>query len=305
MVKSKIKNVKYKKNKLIPKKSDLTAWILIVPFLLGLYFFGIRPKVVGLGLSFFEMEGFKATAFAGWKNYVSVIRNTEFLKTLANTVGYVVWSLLIGFWVPIFVAVMLNELVHLRGTLKVLMYLPNLVPALAVSMIWYFFYQPGEAGVLNQIIMKFGGEPWVWLQDKNAVIPLIIISKTWQGFGSTVIFYLAAVQGINQELYEAARIDGAGIVMRIKQITLPHVAPIALLMLVKQVIGIFQITSEPMTMTGGGPNGASMSLGLLSYQYMFDYFKPGNALAVGSITFAILMVASIFYFVLEKKVDIY
>lgn len=151
----------------------------------------------------------------------------------------------------------------------------------------------------------FGGEPQVWLQDKNLVIPLIIISMTWRGFGSTVVFYLAALQGINQELYEAARIDGAGIIKRAKTITLPHLAPIALLMFVKQIIGIFQIQSEPMLMTGGGPNGASLSLNLQSYYYMFNYFQTERALALGTITFAILMIANIFYFRIEKKLEIY
>lgn len=287
------------------KKVDMAAWILCVPFILSLYFFHIRPIIIGLSYSFCEMKGFSPIGFAGLDNFISVIRDTAFIKTLINTVMYTVWSLVIGFWVPIFVAVIVNELVHFRGTLKVMMYLPCIVPSLAASLIWYFFYQPGQAGVLNQVILMFGGEPQVWLQDKNLVIPLIIISMTWRGFGSTVVFYLAALQGINQELYEAARIDGAGIIKRAKTIALPHLAPIALLMFVKQIIGIFQIQSEPMLMTGGGPNGASLSLNLQSYYYMFNYFQTERALALGTITFAILMITNIFYFRIEKKLEIY
>ena len=287
------------------KKVDMAAWILCVPFIFGLYFFQIRPIIIGLSYSFCEMKGFSPIGFAGLDNFISVIRDTAFIKTLINTVMYTVWSLVIGFWVPIFVAVIVNELVHFRGTLKVMMYLPCIVPSLAASLIWYFFYLPGQAGVLNQVILMFGGEPQVWLQDKNLVIPLIIISMTWRGFGSTVVFYLAALQGINQELYEAARIDGAGIITRVKTIALPHLAPIALLMFVKQIIGIFQIQSEPMLMTGGGPNGASLSLNLQSYYYMFNYFQTERALALGAITFVILMIANIFYFRIEKKLEIY
>lgn len=165
-----------------------------------------------------------------------------------------------GYWLPIVVAIMLNELVHFRGTFKVLMYLPVIIPGLAVSLIWYFFYQPGEAGVLNQIILNLGGQARMWLQNAKETIPLIVASMTWRGFGSTVIFYLAALQGINQELYEAAMMDGAGILKRITTITLPHMSSVALLMLVKQIIGIFQISQEPLAMTGGGPNGASLWL---------------------------------------------
>ncbi len=294
-----------KKRSLKFTKSDRIAWLLCIPLLFSLYFFHIRPIIIGLIESFCELEGFKVVGFAGLKNYVNVMRDTAFLKTLGNTISYVVWSIILGFWLPILVAIMVNELVHFRSTMKIIMYLPCIVPGLATSLIWYFFYQPGSAGVLNQLLMMVGGEPQVWLQDSKAVIPLIVLSMTWRGFGSTTIFYLAALQGINQELYEAARIDGAGIIRRTISITLPHVAPIALLMFVKQVIGIFQISAEPLAMTGGGPNGASLSLGLQSYFYMFNFFQPENALAVGGITFAILMIVNIFYFKLEKRLEVY
>lgn len=287
------------------KRADMASWVLCLPFLISLYFFCIRPIMIGIIYSFCKMKGFTPTGFAGFDNFIAVMRDTAFVKTLINTVLYTFWSIVIGFWVPIVVAIMVNELVHFRGTFKVMMYLPCIIPALASSLIWYFFYQPGEAGVLNQIILALGGQPQVWLQDKYLVIPLIVISMTWRGFGSTVIFYLAALQGINQELYEAARLDGAGIIKRVTTITLPHIAPIALLMFVKQVIGIFQIQQEPMIMTGGGPNGASLSLNLQSYYYMFNYFQTDKALALGTITFAILMIINVFYFKVEKKLEVY
>ena len=286
-------------------KMDISAWILCIPFIFGLYFFCIRPIAIGMGYSFFNLKGFTPVSWAGFTNFRNVMRDTAFLSTMRNTISYVLWSLIIGFWLPIVVAIMVNEIVHLKGTFKVLMYIPCILPTLATSLLWYFMYQPGESGVLNQILALFGVAPKVWLQDKNAVIPLIVVSMTWRGFGSTVIFYLASLQSINQDLYEAARIDGAGILKRIKSITIPNMLPVALLMFVKQIISIFKIVTEPMTMTDGGPNGASLSLGLQSYYYMFNYNQPANALAIGTITFAILMLINIFYFRLEKKIDVY
>ncbi|MEG2583893.1 MAG: sugar ABC transporter permease, partial [Oscillospiraceae bacterium] len=142
-----------------------------------------------------------------------------------------------------------------------------------------------------------------WLQDKNLTIPLIITSMTWRGCGATMIMYLATLQGVNQELYEAATIDGAGFFVKLRYITFPYISPIMALLLVRQIIGVFQVMVEPMTMTGGGPNNASVSLGLQGYNYAFVYFQPERALALGVITFVILMGVTAYYFKINKKLE--
>jgi len=126
---------------------------------------------------------------------------------------------------------------------------------------------------------------------------------TWKGCGSTAIVYLASLQGINQELYEAATIDGAGIFKRLQKITIPQIAPIVILLFVRQIIGVFQVMSEPLIMTDGGPNNASMSLNLYSYFAAFRQFQPGRALAMGTITFVILIIVTMFYFKVKDKVE--
>lgn len=116
-----------------------------------------------------------------------------------------------------------------------------------------------------------------------------------------MIMYLASLQGINRELYEAARIDGAGFWGRIRYVLFPHMRGIVLLMAIRQIISVFQITEQPMTMTGGGPNGASMSLGLQMYNYAFKFGQTDRSLAVGVIMFVILIGLTVVYFKLEKK----
>jgi len=165
-------------------------------------------------------------------------------------------------------------------------------------------YYPSESGMLNTLLSLFGTEPSTWLQNSAWTIPLIILSLTWKGFGGTTIIYLASVQGISNELYEAAKIDGAGGFRRVWSIMVPQMFPVMALYFVKQIIGVFQIMQEPLLMTGGGPNNASLSLALQSYNYAFLYFQPQNALALGTITFMILIGLTIVYFAMNKKFEL-
>lgn len=251
--------------------------------------------------SFFKLDNYVPKRFVGFDNYRDVITDMLFIKTLANSVKYVVWSLVIGFVPPILFAVMLNETVHMNSFLKFSIYFPQIVPAVAAALIWYFLYLPGNSGVLNIILEKIGLPANQWLQNSKQTIPLIVVMMTWQGCGGAMILYLAALQGINQELYEAAKLDGAGIFSRFKSVTLPTIFPIIFLQLVRQIIGVFQVMTEPMTMTGGGPNNASISLNLQGFIYAFQNFQPEKAMALGVITFLILMVVTAFYFKAQKK----
>ena len=297
------KTVKKSKKPWLPNSKDLSAWLLILPAVLCIYLFVIRPQAIGVYWSFFDMKGYKLGDFVGLANYKQVLSDTMFLKTLWNTVQYVIWSLLIGFLLPIVVAVILNEMVYLRNTFRFCTYFPAVLPAMAVSLLWYFIYYPDQGGLLNMIGSWFGFEPYSWLQDSQNTIKLIVLSMTWSGCGSTAIYYFASMQGVSRELYEAAIIDGAGFFKRFFTVTLPHISGIVLLFLVRQIIGVFSIMEQPMQMTDGGPNGASNTLGLMAYKYGFVSIKPQLAMAIGVIMFLILMVFTCFYFVLDKKVN--
>ncbi len=282
-------------------RHQLGMWVLLVPTVFVLYFFTWRPLFQGFYMSLFETKGFKITDFVGLENYRLVLTNTNFLKVLGNTVKYVFWSLLFGGFTPLILAIMINEMCHFKEGFKFLIYLPSIIPGIAVSFIWSGLYDPSAGGLLNQMLSWFGIEKQQWLNNGDWTIALIMLSASWAGVGGTVIIYLAALQDISQDLYEAATIDGAGIWARIRYILLPHVAPMTLLMLVRQAIGIFQIMEQPMAMTNGGPNNASMSLNLMAYYSAFSYNNVDQALALGVITFCILIVVTAFYFRLDKK----
>lgn len=284
-------------------KNNVSAWLLLLPLLILMYLFVWRPTVMGGVWSFFKMKGYTPTEFIGFKNYIDVITDTEFLPTMLNTLKYVGWSLIIGFIPPVAIAVMVNEVMHFKGGFRVLIYLPGVIPGIAANLMWYFMYYPDASGLLNQILALFGQEPYVWLNDPNFTILYIIIAMTWSGFGGTMILYYAAIQSVSMDIYEAATIDGAGMFKRLWHVTLPQISGTLLLTFVNQIIGVFQVLDQPMVMTQGGPNNASTSIGYQLYKYGFVSGRAGHAMALGVIIFVILLIATAFYFKLNKKVE--
>ena len=293
--------MKNKKDLMSKFKKNLPGWILILPALLCVYFLIVRPQALGIAYSFAEMKGFRITGFAGLDNYIRVLKDSMFGKLLLNTFSYTLWSIVIGYFVPIFLAIVLNEMVHFRNGFRIITYFPAALPGVAVMMLWYFLYYPDASGLFNMLLMKLGFEPYVWLQDTRWVIPWVVIPMTWHGSGATALYYFAALQGVNRELYEAAVMDGAGFIKRIRVVAFPHIASISLLFLVKQIIGVFSILEQPLQMTDGGPNNASMTLGLQAYRYAFVQGKPQLGMALSVIMFLILCLATVFYFKMEKK----
>lgn len=291
-------------NKGLNKRKTVSGGLLLLPFLLTMIYVLWEPTIQGIIMSFFKMQGYTPLEFWGVRNYKIVMKDSWFLKTLWNTISYVLWSLVIGFWIPFVLAVLLNELRRFQGFFQFCMYLPALAPGVAISMLWYYMYYPNSSGLLNMFLGLFGVAPQVWLTNANMTIPLILIRQTWTGLGGTMLMYLAALQGINRELYEAALLDGSGIWHRFRYITLPHVLPLLLLNLIRQIIGVFQIMETPLAMTGGGPNNASMSLGLLAYKNAFQFGNIGNALAINVIMFVLLIAMTAFYFKVQEKVSI-
>jgi len=286
-------------------RNELEAWVLMLPMVVILYLFIWRPTVLGAIWSFFDMKAYTVGDFCGLANYKNVLTHTQFIPILWNTIKYVVWSLIIGFFPPLFIAIMINEIVHFKNGFRVLIYIPTVIPGIAAMLMWYFMYYPDQSGLLNMILSKFGIGPYSWLNDPRFTIIGIVIYITWKSFSATMLLYYAALQGISIEIYEAAVIDGASSFKRLWHVTIPALEGLLLLNLVRQIISVFQIMEQPLAMTGGGPNGASTSLSFQLYQYGFNSGgkRTGEAMALGVIIFLILIVLTIFYFWLNKKVE--
>lgn len=284
-------------------RQNVTGWLLLLPSLILFSYIIWRPIILSVFYSFFDLQGFTPTRFVGFKNYIDVLTDSLLVQALWNTLRFVLWSLVISFPVPIIVAFMLNEMLHGKEIFKFSLFFPSVLPGMAISLIWALMYDPGQGGLMNTLLYYLGMQPFEWLQNKKFVIPLMQVAMAWGGIGSTALIYISAMQGIDNELYEAARIDGAGFFRRMQVVLMPHISGMLLVMLVRHIIGTCQILEEPLLMTGGGPNNASMTMGLQMYRYAFIYFQTDKALAYGGIMFVLLMILTVGYHRLDKKIN--
>lgn len=285
-------------------KSDLFGWFIMLPSIILFAFFVWEPLLESIRLSLYSARGVELVEFVGLENYITVLKNVSFKAAFANTFKYIGWSLIIGFVVPIILAIFISETVRGKSLFRTAVYFPNMVPGMAVSLLWVYFFKPGETGVLNILLSKIGIEPQVWLNSAALCIPLIVIAMTWKGAGSTSLIYMAGISGINPEYYEAAAIDGAGVWQRIFHITLPCIFSLGKTMLILQVIAVFQVLYEPLVLTNGGPNNASLSIMLLVYRYAFrDYNYPCAAALSVMICIVLILLSGLYMKLTKSKED--
>lgn len=282
-------------------KRDLAGWLIMLPTIILFAFFIWEPLLESVRLSLYTADGIRLKEFVGFDNYKLVFNHPDFMPAFLNTFKYILWSLVIGFCVPIIIAILITETVRFKGLFKIGVYFPNIMPGMAMVMMWRFFFRPGTNGVLNILIGKIGIHPWVWLTDPKFTIPLIVLTMTWRGAGSTSLIYMAGINGINPELYEAATLDGAGIRERIRYITLPNIFALGKTLLILQIIAVFQILYEPLVMTNGGPNNASISIMQLVYNYAFRDFNYPAAAAISVMVCIVLVILSVLYLKLTKS----
>ncbi|MCQ2981700.1 MAG: sugar ABC transporter permease [Treponemataceae bacterium] len=279
------------------------GYLMMLPSIILFSFFVWVPLVESVRISLFSARGFTLQKFVGFKNYLDVFIEPDFIPALRNTFSYTLWSLVIGFLVPILLALFISEIRRGKSLFKVGIYLPNIVPGMAMVLMFGFIFRPGPTGILNILLAKMGLPASAWLTNPKLTKPLIVIALTWKGAGSTALLYIAGLQGIDPELYEAAIIDGAGIWKRIRYITIPCIYNLARTLLVLQIISVFQILYEPLVMTNGGPNNASISLMQLMYRYAFERYNYPKASAVSVIICLILMVLTWFNNRLTRRSD--
>ncbi len=282
---------------------DLGAWAVMLPSILLFCFFVWVPLLQAVNLSLYEANGMRLERFVGLQQYIAVVKQVDFWPAVRNTVYYTLWSLLIGFLLPMVLAVIIHEMTRGKAMLRTAIYLPNMVPGLAVAFLWKFLYKSGDNGGLNMLLTAVGLPATTWLANADIVIPLIVIALTWKGAGATTLLYLAGLQGINPELYEAAIIDGANVRHRIQHITIPNIYNLARTLFILQIIAVFQILYEPLVMTNGGPNNASISMMQLVFRYAFEFFDYPKASAVSVIISIALIALTLVYNKLNKPKD--
>ena len=283
-------------------RANLQSWLIMLPGLVLMTFFVWEPLIESITMSVYKTQNVELVRYIGLDNFVSVIGKDDFVQALLNTFSYTFWSLLIGFVLPIVLAMIIGETTRGKGFFRTAVYLPNMRPGLAVIILWSAFFSGEKTGVLNILIDKFGIAEQSYLTHESWVKPIIIIIATWKGAGATALIYMAGMAGISPELYEAAAIDGASIWRRIVHIMLPAIRKLAGTLLILQIISVFQIMYEPMVLTKGGPANASLSLMQLMWQYAFGgAMNYGKASSVAVIVTLILLVMTAIYSYFNRK----
>ncbi len=281
-------------------KQHLVSWLIAVPSIILFIFFLWGPLLQNIVYSFFKTNNFDLVSFNGFDNYIGVFSDPRFSGALLNTVLYVVYSLLIGFVIPIILALVISEVVRTKSLFKVGFYVPNIVPAIAVILMWKIMMDANDYGFFNIILHNLGLPTSAWISEDTLSIPLIILTLTWKSAGATMLIYLATIQSIDNSLYEAARIKGVSVWKRIRYITLPALFSNVKLLLIIQIISVFQIFYEPMIFMGQTNDNAN-TLGLLIYKLIYTTQNTGQAAALGVITMIFLLGFTYVYLYFDKK----
>ena len=242
--------------------------------------------------------------FVGLDNYRDMIVDEGYLRSVANTFYYTAVSVPATMVIGLGVALLLNLPLRARGLLRTLYFLPVVTPLVVVSIIWKWLYN-GDFGLFNFYLLKARliTEPLHWLSDKNLAMPSVIMMSVWSGVGFSMVIYLAALQSIPEELYEAARVDGAGRISQLLNVTVPMLRPTTLFLLVIGIIGSFQVFTQIFVMTSGGPVERTTTMVYYIYEAAFKFYEFGYASTLAFGLFALLFVFTLIQLRLYRKGD--
>lgn len=276
-------------------REKATPYLFLSPYVLTTAVFFIYPLIYATILAFYQTYGPARRQFVGLDNFLFVLRDSDFLRALWNTSVFAICSICIQLPMSLGIAMLLNARNdRLKGFFRLAIFSPNLVGQVFVGVLFTMLFTP-RYGLFNrflQLLVGWGLEER-WLADPSLVMPAIVIASLWMYVGFNMIYFLAALQNIDQSLVEAAKIDGAGPGSIFLNVTLPAIAPVATFVVVTSTIGSFQLFELPYTLLQGfGPKNSGMTVVGYLYQYAFDNGDLGTAAAVGwLLTFIILMIS--------------
>ena len=288
--------------KLKSKNSDtLWAWSMLVPFMIFFILFVLYPLLKNVYYSFTNYNLGGNAEFIGLRNYKELFSDEWFLDALKNTAVYAVFSVVFLTGLGLFISVLLNGRSKIVKAARTVMIFPYATSMVAVSMIWLYLLDP-TIGYVNKLLIALGvSNPPHWLDSPSMALPSLIFINIWKNLGYCMIIYLAGLQNISNELYEAAMLDGAGFLKKHLHITLPQIAPITFFVLVNNCIEAFKTFEQIQIMTQGGPITSTTTVVHQIYQRAFNDFRMGYAAAMSVILFLIILAITLFNFRVFKN----
>jgi multiple sugar transport system permease protein len=272
------------------KKRDILLFSL--PYLTVYVAFMVFPVVYGLYLSFFDWNILSTKVFIGLKNYVEAFRDPEFLSSFSHTLQFVLISTPLIIVVGFIMAMIAVRPTKTGKIAETVFFLPYMLSTSVVGTLWAWIFQKNY-GLANQVLTSVGLSPVGWLTDPSVAMTSIIIATLWWTAGFNMILFSAGMKQIPEEIYDAAKIDGAGSFTTLTKITIPLLKETSLLVLVLQVIASFKVFGQVYVMTGGGPYGTTRVLVQYVYKTGFSYFRLGYASAMSIILFVVILLVSV------------
>ena len=282
-------------------KKNLTIFAFTSPWVIGFLSFGIYPIIISFYYSLCQYDVLREPMFIGLENYRTILyKDAYFWKTIWNTLYYTIFRVPINIFLSLLIAILLNRTLKASGLIRATFFLPSLISGVALSVIWIWIFNP-QIGLLNTILAFFGLKGPLWLQDENWSKLSLVIMSTWSIGGGRMMVFLAALQNVNPNLYEALKLDGGNDLQCFWHITLPLISPVIFLWSVIEVIASMQIFTEAFIMTKGGPLESTLFYNLYLYNQAFENFNMGYASALAWILLVITLIITLAQFRLSKK----
>ena len=273
--------------------------LFVTPWLITFLWFTLGPFIASIYLSFTNYRFIGLPEWVGMNNYVRLFTDdAKFIRSVINTLYYTAVHVPGIMIMAFFVAILLNQKVKGQPIYRTAFYLPSVTAGVATAYLWILLLQPN--GLVNQFLGLVGIDGPNWLTSSTWAMPALILMSFW-GLGTTMIIYLAALQGIPQHLYEAASVDGAGVIRKMWHVTVPMMTPAIFLTAVLQIIGSWQVFTQALIVTNGGPRDSTLFILLHLYRTGFEYFQMGYASAIAWVLFVIILVFTILQFGVARR----
>lgn len=264
-------------------------YLFMAPIMVLFVVFFAWPAVLALQLAFYDYSVINPTVFVGWDNFVRMMSDPRLGQATINSLKYLVGLLPLTVVIPLLLAVLLNQRLRAIGLYRFLYYLPVVTSMVAVAVAWRYVFH--DLGVVNWILTGLGvvDQPIQFLLDQNTAIWALVLVEGWKSMGSYMLIYLAGLQAIPADLYEAAKIDGAGPVRRMLHVTVPLMAPYLLVTLTLEMQDATQVFTSIFVLTSGGPADSTLSLGYYIWSMAFEHFEMGYASAISLVLWLVLI----------------
>jgi len=279
-------------------KAAAAGWLFVTPALVVIGVFFFLPVVAAFAMSFTDFDIYALADLGnlrvvGLQNYARLLETPLFWQAFANTLYFVVIGVPLSIGTSLAAALLLHSrVVRWRGVFRTALFAPVVTTLVAVAVIWRYLFNT-KYGLLNYALTHLGIAPIDWLGDPAWAMPAIIVFAVWKNFGYNMLILLAGLQAIPEELYEAARIDGAPVWRQFRHVTLPMLGPIMVMVNVLTIAGYFQLFAEPYVMTQGGPLQSTVSVLYFMYEEGFKWWNLGSASAVAFVLFLFILALTV------------